>query len=64
MISDPPPGPPFEERQPSLIRRTLGPVAAALVAFLAKFKAILLLLPKLKLLTTAGTMLVSIAAYA
>lgn len=37
---------------------------AAIVAFLAKFKAVLLLLPKLKLLTTAGTMLVSLAAYA
>jgi Zn-dependent protease len=36
---------------------------AAIVAFLAKFKAVLLLLPKLKLLTTVGTMLVSVAAY-
>jgi Zn-dependent protease len=33
------------------------------VAFLAKFKAVLLLLPKLKLFTSAGTMLVSLAAY-
>ncbi len=33
------------------------------MAFLAKFKAVLLLLPKLKLFTTAGTMLVSLAAY-
>jgi Zn-dependent protease len=56
--------PPFEPRKPSLIRRTFGPAIAAIVAFLAKFKAILLLLPKLKLFTTAGTMLVSIAAYA
>ncbi len=31
---------------------------------LAKLKSIILLLPKLKLLATAGTMLVSIAAYA
>jgi Zn-dependent protease len=38
-------------------------VLAAIVAFAAKFKAILLLLPKLKLLTTVGTMLVSVAAY-
>jgi Zn-dependent protease len=60
----PPLGPPFEPRKPSLIKRTLGPAIAAIVAFLAKFKAILLLLPKLKLFTTAGTMLVSIAAYA
>jgi Zn-dependent protease len=33
------------------------------VALLAKLKALLLLLPKLKLLTTVGTMLVSVAAY-
>jgi Zn-dependent protease len=33
------------------------------VALLAKFKAVLLLLPKLKLFTTVGTMLVSVAAY-
>jgi Zn-dependent protease len=56
--------PPFEERKPPLLKRTFGPVIAAIVAFLAKFKAILLLLPKLKLFTTAGTMFVSIAAYA
>ena len=57
-------GSPFEERKPSLIKRTFGPVIAALAALFAKLKAILLLLPKLKLLTTAGTMFVSIAAYA
>jgi Zn-dependent protease len=56
--------PPFEERKPPWIKRTFGPAIAAAVAFLAKFKAILLLLPKLKLFTTAGTMFVSIAAYA
>jgi Zn-dependent protease len=40
-------------------------VAAVLVAvkFAAKLKAVLLLLPKLKLLTTSGSMLVSIGAY-
>jgi Zn-dependent protease len=48
----------------SRLRRTLGPIIAAIVAFAAKFKSIILLLPKLKVLTTAGTMLVSIAAYA
>jgi Zn-dependent protease len=41
----------------------MSALLAALIAFLAKFKAILLLLPKLKLLTTVGTMLVSVAAY-
>ncbi len=50
-------------KQPSWLKRKLGPVFAAIVAFIAKFKTLLLLLPKLKLLTTAGTMLVSVAAY-
>jgi Zn-dependent protease len=49
-------------RQPHK-RRRLGAILAAAVAFLAKFKAVLLLLPKLKLFTTAGTMAVSLAAY-
>jgi len=40
-----------------------GGIVAALLAILAKGKAVLLLLPKLKLLTTSGSMLVSIAAY-
>jgi Zn-dependent protease len=43
-------------------RRALGPLAV-LGALLAKFKGVLLLLPKLKLLTTSGSMLVSVAAY-
>jgi Zn-dependent protease len=50
-------------RQQSALRRKLGAIAAAIVALLAKFKSVLLLLPKLKLLTTAGTMFVSFAAY-
>jgi len=44
------------------VKRLAGPLAA-IGALLAKFKSVLLLLPKLKLLTTSGTMLVSIAAY-
>jgi Zn-dependent protease len=44
-------------------RGRLSALLAAIVAFFAKFKALLLLLPKLKLLTTLGTMLVSVAAY-
>lgn len=45
------------------IRRVTGPLLAALAA-VAKFgKAALLVLPKLKLLTTSGSMLVSVAAY-
>jgi Zn-dependent protease len=54
---------PSRPRGQSWFKRRLGPILAAIVAFLAKFKAILLLLPKLKLLTTVGTMLVSVAAY-
>ena len=57
-------GDPFEPRKPGFIKRTLGPVIAAIVAFAAKFKTLLVLLPKLKLFATAGTMFVSIAAYA
>jgi Zn-dependent protease len=55
-----------QERRPAW-RRVAGPLgAAALVAvkFAAKLKGLLLLLPKLKILTTSGTMLVSIGAYA
>ncbi len=56
---------PYEEpRKSSWLKRRLGPVIAALIAIGAKLKSILLLLPKLKLLSTAGTMFVSIAAYA
>lgn len=43
-------------------RRLLGPLFV-LGALAAKFKGVLLLLPKLKLLTTSASMLVSIAAY-
>jgi Zn-dependent protease len=61
-------GPPLDRSEPSSERRSkprgrLGALLAAIIAFLAKFKAVLLLLPKLKLLTTVGTMLVSVAAY-
>ncbi|HET6449483.1 MAG TPA: site-2 protease family protein [Conexibacter sp.] len=52
--------PPAHER--SGWRRLLGPLAV-IGAGLAKFKGVLLLLPKLKLLTTSGSMLVSVAAY-
>src|SRR5215218_5838036 len=46
------------------LRRRLGAGLVALVAVAAKAKSLLLLLPKLKLLTTFGSALVSIAAYA
>jgi Zn-dependent protease len=60
-----PPTPP-RERQ-SLPRRIGGALLAALAVianFAGKAKALLLLLPKVKLLATSGSMLVSIGAYA
>jgi Zn-dependent protease len=45
------------------LRRRLGAGVAAVVALLAKLKALLLLVPKFKLLATAGTMVVSVIAY-
>ena len=45
------------------LRRLIAPLIA-LGFLLAKFKGVLLLLPKAKLLTTFGSMLVSVAAYA
>jgi Zn-dependent protease len=53
-----------EEPRSSFFKRRIAPILAAIVAFLAKIKSILLLLPKVKLLTTAGTMAVSVVAYA
>jgi Zn-dependent protease len=61
-----PPPDPLDAGQRPLLKRILGPLAiaaAVVVKFAAKFKALLLLVPKLKILTTSGTMLVSIAAY-
>jgi Zn-dependent protease len=65
-LAEPPwlaPAPNRPEPERSRFGRRLASVLAAIVALVAKFKAVLLLLPKLKLFTTAGTMLVSIAAY-
>jgi Zn-dependent protease len=56
----------FGRQREPLFKRLGGAIAAALVAivkFAGELKGLLLLLPKLKLLTTSGTMLVSIAAY-
>ena len=47
----------------SFYRRRIAPIGVAILAFLAKIKSILLLLPKIKILVTAGSMAVSIAAY-
>jgi Zn-dependent protease len=55
--------PPLEPERKTL-RKRAGGALAGLAVLLGKFKGVLLLLPKLKLLTTSGTMLVSVAAYA
>jgi len=62
---EPVPGPRVapEERKKPFLKRTLGSALAAIAAWIAKLKTILLLAPKLKLLTTVGTMAVSVAAY-
>ena len=44
-------------------RRLLAPVGAVLLLAVTKGKTLLLLLPKLKVLTTSASMLVSVAAY-
>jgi Zn-dependent protease len=54
---------PFKPPKQSFLKRKFGPAIAAIAALLTKLKALLLLLPKFKLLTTAGTMIVSIVAY-
>jgi Zn-dependent protease len=69
-----PPAPPERDYEPihpgsgreplrDRLKRWLGPIGAGLILLVTKLKAVLLLLPKLKLFTTSWTMLVSIAAY-
>jgi Zn-dependent protease len=60
------PAPPFERpgRPQSGLRRRASAIGVAILALLAKFKTVLLLLPKLKLFASSGTILVSLAAYA
>ncbi|MGI9019410.1 MAG: site-2 protease family protein [Solirubrobacterales bacterium] len=72
----PPDGPPEHEYEPihpssgrgsswrARAKNLLGPIAAAAVLLVTKGKALLLLLPKVKIFTTSATMLVSIGAYA
>ena len=62
-VAPPPPDQAFGTRRRSWIREKLSALGAGLVALVAKFKAILLLLPKIKILATAGSALVSVAAY-
>lgn len=64
VVPAPPPAGP--RRGPSPIRRLLGPLLIAgllLLKFGTKFKALVLVLPKLKVLTTSTSMIVSIGAY-
>jgi Zn-dependent protease len=63
LAPDAPPAAAFGQKKHSWIREKLGAAGAAIIALAAKLKALLLLLPKIKLLTTAGTALVSVAAY-
>src|SRR3954470_19433810 len=61
--ADTPARPPWQDDSRPLHRR-IGGAIVAVVLVLVKFgKAALLLLPKLKILTTSGSMLVSVAAY-
>jgi Zn-dependent protease len=61
-----PPPPAGGREKDSGLKRWLGPlflVGLAILKFGAKLKVLLLLLPKLKVLTTSASMLVSVAAY-
>ena len=63
---EPPAQGPIEPERPPIWRRAGGAIAAVgilIAKFAAKFKILLVALPKLKLLTTSASMLVSIAAY-
>jgi Zn-dependent protease len=54
---------PFGEKKEPLHKRIGGAIVAGLIAIVKFGKVALLALPKLKLLTTSGSMLVSVAAY-
>ncbi len=63
----PAPASPPPHQEQSRLKKLFGPLLVAgllVLKFGAKLKVLLLLLPKLKVLTTAGSMLVSVAAYA
>ena len=55
---------PFGEPRRPWWRRAGGGLIATLVVIGAKLKTLLLLLPKIKVLTTSGSMIVSVGAYA
>jgi Zn-dependent protease len=60
----PPPPPPPAPAKPKRARGAIAAALALIVSVGSKLKGLLLVLPKLKLLTTSGSMLVSIGAYA
>ncbi len=62
-VSSPTTGDAFGTQPRSRVREKLGALGALVIALLAKLKAVLLLLPKIKILSTAGSALVSVAAY-
>src|ERR1700687_4046604 len=67
-VAPPPAAPPatgdaFGRPRRSRIREKLTAFGALVIALIAKFKAIILFLPKIKILATAGSALVSIGAY-
>jgi Zn-dependent protease len=57
-------GDPFGRPRQSFYRRRIAPIGAALLALLTKIKALLLVLGNIKFVVTAGSMAVSVAAYA
>jgi Zn-dependent protease len=63
-----PPSPPPPEREPERqrrgIMRFLYPIVAAVLLLAGKLKTIVLLLPKLKVLSTGASMVLSVGAYA
>jgi Zn-dependent protease len=60
----PPPAPTGAPAWQATLKRRLGPLGVALLLIVKWGKAALLLLPKAKVLTTSGSMLVSVGAYA
>jgi Zn-dependent protease len=62
--AEPPPPAPAPPRRESGLKRLLGPLLVVGALTLKWGKALILLLPKAKFLTTSASMLVSVAAYA
>jgi Zn-dependent protease len=63
VLEPSPPVDAFGKPKRSWLREKLSAAGALIVGILAKLKAILLLLPKIKILATAATALVSVGAY-